>query len=347
MKRFLVVIALLIALPVSASAAEPITRRDGFLSLWQSIRRPAEPAKTRFDDVPEPDRGSLEIDFAASRGIIDDDENKFYPDEQLRLNDALVWLFRTRNVTDSPDEVSMATMTGLLLRYPVAQLPEDPTDNPVITDDELSSLQYLLDTQLKEEEHEVSLYAEKFHGKGTAFGEAFDMNALTAAHRSFPVNTLVKVTNVSNGKSVIVRINDRGPYVQGRDMDLSLAAFTAIENRSKGKFMATFERMGDSRMVSRCGNSLQQQRVARSVYLTTGVPHSFKLGETLTLASEKSFVIRGIRYPDGTWLTVQDFVLPGEAFTFKPSIEGEFVFTVAGTDGKKKDMAMQVVSCDE
>ena len=84
----------------------------------------------------------------------------------------------------------------------------------------------LLDQKLRDEVHEVSLYGEQFHGDGTAFGEKFDMYALTAAHRSFPHNTLVKVTNVENEKTVTVRINDRGPYVEGRDMDLSVAAFT-------------------------------------------------------------------------------------------------------------------------
>jgi rare lipoprotein A (peptidoglycan hydrolase) len=114
-----------------------------------------------------------------------------------------------------------------------------------ITSEELLSLMRALDTKLATEEHEASLYSEKFHGKGTAFGETFDMYALTAAHRTFPYNTLVKVTNTQNGKSVIVRINDRGPYVKGRDMDLSLAAFTTIAERSQGKIRATFERLGD------------------------------------------------------------------------------------------------------
>jgi len=60
-----------------------------------------------------------------------------------------------------------------------------------------------------------------FHGKLTANGEVFDMNAMTAAHKTLPLGSLVRVTNLENGNSVIVRINDRGPYVEGRILDCS------------------------------------------------------------------------------------------------------------------------------
>jgi len=60
-----------------------------------------------------------------------------------------------------------------------------------------------------------------FHGKLTANGEVFDMNAMTAAHKTLPLGSLVKITNLGNDKSVIVRINDRGPYVVGRILDCS------------------------------------------------------------------------------------------------------------------------------
>ncbi len=70
----------------------------------------------------------------------------------------------------------------------------------------------------------ASWYGEKFHGRSTASGEIFDMNAYTAAHRSLPFGTRVRVTNEDNGRSVLVRINDRGPWVEGRIIDLSYAA---------------------------------------------------------------------------------------------------------------------------
>jgi len=73
-------------------------------------------------------------------------------------------------------------------------------------------------------EGRASWYGPNFHGKLTANGETFDMNGLTAAHRTLPFNTMVRVDNLDNGRTVIVRINDRGPYVDNRIIDLSRKA---------------------------------------------------------------------------------------------------------------------------
>ncbi|MBN2170148.1 MAG: septal ring lytic transglycosylase RlpA family protein [Candidatus Krumholzibacteriota bacterium] len=70
----------------------------------------------------------------------------------------------------------------------------------------------------------ASYYAHKYHGRRTASGEIFDMHALTAAHRSLPFGTRVRVTNLANGRSLVLRINDRGPFVRGRIIDVSLRA---------------------------------------------------------------------------------------------------------------------------
>lgn len=74
----------------------------------------------------------------------------------------------------------------------------------------------------------VSFYGRQFHGRSTASGERFDMNAMTAAHKRLPFGTKVRVTNTGNGKSVIVRINDRGPFTRGRTIDLSKVAASRI-----------------------------------------------------------------------------------------------------------------------
>lgn len=74
----------------------------------------------------------------------------------------------------------------------------------------------------------ASYYGEKFRGKETASGEIFDPDQLTAAHRSYPFGTRLVVTSVKTKKSVTVRINDRGPFVRGRDLDLSRRAARAI-----------------------------------------------------------------------------------------------------------------------
>lgn len=74
----------------------------------------------------------------------------------------------------------------------------------------------------------ASYYADKFHGRKTSNGEVFNMWAMTAAHKTLPFNTVLRVTNLSNGKSVVVRINDRGPFVKGREIDLSKGAAAKI-----------------------------------------------------------------------------------------------------------------------
>src|SRR5271169_390226 len=80
----------------------------------------------------------------------------------------------------------------------------------------------------------ASWYGEQFQGKPTASGEPFDMRDLTAAHPSLPLGTLVKVTNLGNGKAVVVRINDRGPVVDGRIIDVSYNAALALGFKEHG-----------------------------------------------------------------------------------------------------------------
>jgi rare lipoprotein A len=74
----------------------------------------------------------------------------------------------------------------------------------------------------------ASVYAKRFDGKNTASGERFDSRALTGAHPTLPLGTQIRVTNLENGKSVRVRVNDRGPHVRGRIVDLSSSAAAAL-----------------------------------------------------------------------------------------------------------------------
>lgn len=90
----------------------------------------------------------------------------------------------------------------------------------------------------------ASYYADKYHGRKTSNGEVFNMYDLTAAHKTLPFNTKVKVTNLSNGKSVIVRINDRGPFVKGREIDLSKAAAVKIGMIKSGTAKVSLEIVG-------------------------------------------------------------------------------------------------------
>lgn len=87
----------------------------------------------------------------------------------------------------------------------------------------------------------ASWYGERHHGRTTACGEPFDMYALTAAHKTLPFHTLVRVTELETRKEVIVRINDRGPYSKGRVIDLSFAAARDLDLTKKGTTPVTLE----------------------------------------------------------------------------------------------------------
>lgn len=87
----------------------------------------------------------------------------------------------------------------------------------------------------------ASYYARKFQGRRTASGERYDMHALTAAHRTLPLGSYVRVSNLSGTKSVIVRINDRGPFVKGRMIDLSFAAASELGLQQAGSAPVVIE----------------------------------------------------------------------------------------------------------
>ena len=80
----------------------------------------------------------------------------------------------------------------------------------------------------------ASFYAEAFHGKKTSNGELFSMYSMTCAHKMLPFNTVIKVTNLSNGKTAQVRVNDRGPFVKNREIDLSKAAAIQLDMLKSG-----------------------------------------------------------------------------------------------------------------
>jgi rare lipoprotein A len=128
-----------------------------------------------------------------------------------------IWLFVTGTLSvllAQPDVASARSSKNLSPRYEVAQ-------------NQLVGL--------------ASYYGAKFHAKRTASGEKFDNNALTAAHKTLPFGSRVKVINPRNGLSVIVRINDRGPFVKGRIIDLSKAAARKVGLSHQGTLSVRLE----------------------------------------------------------------------------------------------------------
>ncbi|CDY78058.1 rare lipoprotein A [Caballeronia glathei] len=106
-----------------------------------------------------------------------------------------------------------------------------------------------------EQQGRASWYGKPFHGRKTASGERYNMHALTAAHRTLPLASWVRVTNTANHKTVVVKINDRGPYARGRVIDLSYAAAAALGMRGAGTEKVKIE-----------GLTQKEARVAREQY---------------------------------------------------------------------------------
>lgn len=105
----------------------------------------------------------------------------------------------------------------------------------------------------------ASWYGDRFHGRPTATGETFDMNALTAAHKTLPLPGLVEVTNLENGRTAVLRVNDRGPFVDGRIIDLSRGAARELGLLERGvgrvrvRYLGRAPRLGPQRAAVQGG----------------------------------------------------------------------------------------------
>jgi rare lipoprotein A len=118
-----------------------------------------------------------------------------------------------------------------------------PLKNTAVTvADTTKKIQEKLVLSVHKKHAHASYYHNKFNGKRTASGEVFDNNKYTAAHKKLPFGTMLKVTNEANGKFVIVKVNDRGPFTKTRDIDLSRKAFMELaDNKNSGSVSVTIE----------------------------------------------------------------------------------------------------------
>ena len=145
----------------------------------------------------------------------------------------------------------------------------------------------------------ASWYGESFHGKQAANGELFDMEALTAAHRTLPLGSVVRVVNLANGKHLHVRINDRGPYVNGRILDLSRGAAARLGMMEGGLSVVRIQLVGERRPAALLSSEAME---TVSVALILG-PEQAPSGTTEPLPSawEKSdpLLVHPLRLPPG------------------------------------------------
>lgn len=119
------------------------------------------------------------------------------------------------------------------------------------------------------EEGYASWYGTDFHGKPTSCGEPYDMHAMTAAHKTLPLGTHVKVTNLENGASTILRVNDRGPFVSGRIIDLSCRAAQELKSYQKGLARVRVEAV----------QVATEQHIGKDTYWKVDPVPSFRFGQ--------------------------------------------------------------------
>jgi rare lipoprotein A len=121
------------------------------------------------------------------------------------------------------------------------ELPRSKSGNPPSY--EVFGVRYsVMETSVGYKERGVaSWYGKKFHGRKTSSGERYDMYAMTAAHKSLPLPTIARVTNLNNGRSIVVRINDRGPFVDNRIIDLSYSAAIELDMTREGTALVEVE----------------------------------------------------------------------------------------------------------
>ncbi|MBC8241193.1 MAG: septal ring lytic transglycosylase RlpA family protein, partial [Alphaproteobacteria bacterium] len=110
----------------------------------------------------------------------------------------------------------------------------------------------------------ASWYGEKFDGRRTANGETYDMNALTAAHKTLPMPVRVRVTNLDNGRSLVLRVNDRGPFVNGRIIDVSrrAAQLLGFQKQGTAKVLVTVLDTGKARVIAKRAVTPVEQKTA-------------------------------------------------------------------------------------
>lgn len=164
----------------------------------------------------------------------------------------------------------------------------------------------------------ASWYGKKFHGRKTASGEPYDMFAMTAAHKTLPIPSYVRVTNLDNGRSAVVRINDRGPFHSERIIDLSYAA------------AARLGIIGDGHAEVQIA-ALQPGDDSRAIASAEPLPDPVAAGPSRPPPTK---VVRGDSSPGGRWLQVAAYVDPINAVAMRDELAARGLSGVAVRDGQ-------------
>lgn len=178
----------------------------------------------------------------------------------------------------------------------------------------------------------ASWYGDPFHGRKTANGETYDMNQMTAAHKTLPMPTDVRVTNLENGRSIIVTINDRGPFVHGRIIDLSRRAAQLLGVIKKGTARVRVESLqaaqGDVRYIAKANTAPEESRVATAAPQATVQSSSLAPPSSANVAPTKQAVTKAT--PVNTPVTTQKIATANKLGVVQQAVAPTEIFIQAG-----------------
>ena len=212
-----------------------------------SIILPDEPI---FTDIDNNAWYSKYLFIAKSKEIVNGyEDGSFAPNDSIKLTETLKIHMKCLNIEEFPDTSALTFIDvnneGWYAKYiayaAVHEILDISAKNEIFPDQKMTRGNFAEIVYRLRESYEngskfgkATFYGKAVNGNGTASGETFDMYALTAAHKTLPFGTIVQVTNLSNGKIVEVKINDRGPFGAGRVIDLSETAFAELASLGTG-----------------------------------------------------------------------------------------------------------------
>jgi len=216
--------------------------------------------------------------------------------EQIKTN------YATSSVLVSIDRTPHLTASHQLRHHSILRLNKHETPNEIAQQE---SLLPRIARYIKQ--GVASWYGPGFHGKKTATGEIFDMYAMTAAHKTLPIPSYALVTNLENHRSIVVRINDRGPFVGNREMDLSYAAAKRLDLEQDGLGAVEIKAISPSQALPQLQQIAATQE--RNVYLQVGsfgsVKKAMKLKNKIVANHLPEPNIRSSTYKKSTLYKVQ------------------------------------------
>lgn len=170
----------------------------------------------------------------------------------------------------------------------------------------------------------ASWYGGKFQGRPTASGEPYDMYGYTAAHKTLPLGSVVVVTNLENQKKVVLRINDRGPFVEGRILDVTKAAADELGFTNKGTAKVEIEVIKENAPYEISATSQQKLQTATSPQQQVEMP-SLKEEELKAIVkSDGNYQFVDGQYPKGYTVQVGAFLVPQNATKYREKMQQDF-----------------------